>query len=239
MPYRRLPNTDISRLKAINKAIEISRKVSDSELAFSFAILQKLKFFQPKFELALNNLKDAKQKQINGNKNYMEKLRKAHLYTSHFIQTVNLCITRGELKESDREFYGINNNDKTIPDLSHESYILEWGQKIINGEKERIHNGGNPIYTPSIANVNTNYSIFKTEYYMQKQLQKNTQRFSEEVANKRKEADNLIQRLWNEIEEYHQHESSDERKRELCSEYGIKYILRRKERQLLLQKKLL
>lgn len=239
MPYRRLPNTDISRLRAINKAIEISNKVNDSQLAFSFATLQKLKFFQTKFVLSLNNLKDAKQKQIDGNKNYMDRLKKAHIYVSHFIQTINLCIARGEIKEADRAFYGIKSIDKTVPTLSHEMDIIEWGKKIVDGERERIHNGGNPIYTPSIANVNTHYSIFKTEYYMQKQLQKNTQRFSEEVANKRKEADSLIQRLWNEIEEYYEYESSDERRRELCTEYGIKYILRRKERQLLQQKKLL
>ena len=66
---------------------------------------------------------------------------------------------------------------------------------------------------------------------MQKQLQKNTQRFSEEVAKKREEADKLIQRLWNEIEDYYSNISQDEKRRELCSLYGIKYILRRKEKQ--------
>lgn len=231
MPYRRLPNTDISRLRAIEKAIEISKCTQDSDLAFSFAILQKLGFFHTKFLLAIKNLKDAKKKQICNNKIYMEKLKKTHLYISHFIQTVNLCIIRGEIKESDREFYLINKKDKTVPDLSSENDILAWGKKVIEGERERMRNGGNPIYTPSIANVNSYYTDFKSEYFMQKQLQKNTQRFSDEVAKKRDEADKLIQRLWNEIEEHYSSIIDDERRREFCSSYGIKYILRRKEKQ--------
>ena len=75
MPYRRLPNTDISRLKAIEKAIEISKSTADSDLAFSFAALQKSEFFHTKFLLALKNLKDAKNKQISNNRNYHRKTK--------------------------------------------------------------------------------------------------------------------------------------------------------------------
>lgn len=229
MPYRRLPNTDISRLKAIETAITKARSVEEKSPAISFTIQQKVEFFQPKFLLAIKNLKDAKKKQVQSNKEYNERVKKARIYISHFIQAVNFCIQREELKESSREFYSINKDDKTVPSLNHDIDILEWGDKIIKGEQQRMYKGGNPIYTPSIANVSVNYNKFKSSYHMQKQLQKNTKRFSDVVADMRKDADVLIQKLWNEIESSFANINDEEIRRAKCEEYGVKYVFRRHE----------
>jgi len=229
MPYRRLPNTDTSRLRAINTAIQKAKSTSDSELAISFTILQKIEFFQPKFILAIKNLKDAKKKQVSSSKDYNEKFKKAKIYISHFIQAVNFCILREEMKESCREFYNIDPKDKTVPPLTHDIDILKWGDLVTKGEQKRMYSGGNPIYTPSIANVSVNYTKFKNAYHMQKQLQKNTKRFSDGVAILRNEADSLIQKLWNEIEGHYANIDNENKRRLLCEEYGIKYVFRRHE----------
>jgi hypothetical protein len=48
------------------------------------------------------------------------------------------------------------------------------------------------------------------------------------VAELREQADQLIQEMWNEVEDSHAHLSDDE-KREKASEYGIVYVYRASE----------
>lgn len=230
MPYRRLPNTDAARIRAINTALYVIETMDDKDVPFNFAIQQKLSFFKPKFELAVSNYKHSKAKQIESSKQYLKKEKKARLYVSHFIQALNMCIAREEMKTDCRTFFGIDINDKSTPDMQTASKLLEWGNKVIDGESKRIQNGGNPIYTPSFANVKTNFSIFKNEYFSQKQFQKNTLRFTQAVAELRSEADALIKCLWNEIEEFYSNIEEDELRREKCSRFGIKYVLRRYEK---------
>jgi hypothetical protein len=88
--------------------------------------------------------------------------------------------------------------------------------------------GGSPIYSPSIALVKVHYEEFKEAYRHQKMLQNITNRASMKVAELREQADELIQTMWNEVEESMQHLSDDER-RDKASQYGIVYVFRASE----------
>ena len=126
-------------------------------IAYPFALKQKIEFFLPKFEVAITNSKLAKEKQFDNSQKFSEYTKKARLYISHFIQVLNFCIARGELKPSARTFYGLDENSSKVPSLLTEQDLLQWGEKIIAGEQNRISNGGgNPIYCPSIALVKVN-----------------------------------------------------------------------------------
>lgn len=234
MPYRRLPNTDSARIRALKAALEISFKKSRFDLAYSFILLQKLETFLPHYELAIRNHRQALSQQSTRSKEYNEKLRKARLYVSHFIQVLNFTIVRGELKEEVREFYGLKIKSKSTPSLLQDAKVIEWGEKLIKGEQERMRTGGNPIYSPSIALVRVNCENFKQAFNYQKTLQNNTQRFSERVAELRAEADTLILSIWNEIEQKFV-DVDDEERREKCSEYGIVYVWRKGEKEKLNQ----
>ncbi len=99
---------------------------------------------------------------------------------------------------------------------------------MIEGERLRITAGGNPIYSPSIALVRVNCDKFKDAYNHQKTLQSNTQRFSEQVAERRHEADQLILDIWNDVETYYKDKPEAER-REICGRYGLVYVWRKSE----------
>ncbi|PKQ60533.1 hypothetical protein BZG02_18895 [Labilibaculum filiforme] len=230
MPYRRLPNTDSARVRALKSALEISYQTNRFDLAFSFILLQKVETFLPHYELAIRNQRQALSQQSIRSKEYNEKLRKARLYVSHFIQVLNFTIIRGELKPEVREFYGLKISSKAAPSLLQDAKVIEWGEKLIKGEQERMRTGGNPIYSPSIALVRVNCENFSQAFNNQKTLQNNTQRFSEKVAEYRAEADSLILSLWNEIEAKFS-DLSDEEKREKASEYGVVYVWRKGERE--------
>ncbi len=236
MPYRRLPNTDLARVRALKAALSISMRKPQHELAFSYLLLQKIDIFMPKYELAIRNYRQALAQQSQRGKEYNQKLRKAKLYVSHFIQVLNFAIIRGEIKPEAREFYGIKKTSKSTPSLMQDAKVIEWGEKLLKGEQERTNKGGNAIYSPSIALVRVACESFKQAFNNQKILRQNTQRLLDKVAEHRKEADALILKLWNEVEQKFEH-LNDEAKRKACAEYGIVYVWRRGEKERLQQQK--
>jgi hypothetical protein len=229
MPYRRLPNTDQARLRAINTAIMMGQKKSLEDLAFSASSLNRLRVFFPAFETNLIHHKLARSQQDKNSRSYLEFARKARIYLSHFIQILNFSIQRGDMKADVRNFYGMV-GDKKSPSLVLEPELLEWGKKIIEGEHQRVLHGGNPLYNPSIAVVKVKFDQFVDAYHFQKTLQSNTARWTQKVAGMRDEADQIILDIWNEVEEFFS-SYPEEIKRERASEYGVVYVFRPMEKQ--------
>lgn len=229
MPYRRLPNTDQARLRAINTAILMGQKKENEELAFSVGTLNRLRAFFPAFETNLIHHKLARQQQDKNSRTYLETAKKARIYLSHFIQILNFSIQRGDMKPDVRNYYGMV-GDKKSPSLILESELLEWGKKMIEGEHQRLLHGGNPLYNPSIAVVKVKFDQFVDAYHFQKTLQSNTVRWTQKVAGMRAEADEIILDIWNEVEEYFS-EYPEEIKRERAAEYGVVYVFRPMEKQ--------
>ncbi len=228
MPYRRLPNTDVARLRAIEAGLDLGKRIAYTKLAFSQQTLEKLQTFYPHFLGAIRQLNASKQNQFDRSKEYGEIFRKSKLYLSHFLQVVNFAILRGEMKPEVIEFYGLKVNSKATPPLNLEAHVLSWGEQIIEGEQKRVMKGGSPIYSPSIALVKVHYEEFKEAYRQQKLLQNITNRASVRVAELREHADEMIQQMWNEVENSMLH-MSDEERREKASEYGIVYVYRASE----------
>ncbi len=228
MPYRRLPNTDLARIRALSSAQKMGEILPSTELGFSFNLLKKLHDFLPHFELAIKNHRQAVSEQSVKSKLYNDRQRKARLYVSHFIQVLNFAIAREEMKPEVRKFYGLNVKSQNIPSLVKDVKIIEWGEKLVEGERLRTGAGGNPIYSPSIALVRVNCEQFRDIYKHQKVLQNNTQRFSEQVAERRHEADQIILNIWNEVEAYYVDKSEEER-RKICEQYGVVYVWRKSE----------
>ena len=227
MPYRRLPNTDQARLRALQTAILLGQKKDPEHLAFSAKSLNRLRAFYTNFETTLIHHKLARTQQEKSSNTYLATVRKARLYLSHFIQVLNFAIQRGDMKPAVREFYGFN--EKKSPSLIMDSEVLEWGKRIIEGEHKRVTHGGNPLYNPSIAIVKVKFDQFLDAYHFQKTLQSNTARWTSKVADLRKEADEIILDIWNEVEE-HYSDLQDEQKREKAMEYGLTYVYRPMER---------
>lgn len=228
MPYRRLPNTDQSRLRALEIAFRKSNIIPPQSLAFSQASYNSIRAFLPKFNNALVHYRLAFKNQAAKSKEYAELVRKARLYVSHFIQVLNMNIMRGDMKANVREFYDLSDFEKSTPSLATEAELLQWGKKLIEGDHQRMLKGGNPIYNPSIALVKVNYEKFAEAYHFQKTLQNITERSWKTVVELRTEADELIACVWNEVEEYYSN-LNDESKRNKASEYGVVYVFRKSE----------
>jgi len=228
MPYRRLPNTDNARLKAMKKAQEKGKEIPPFKLAFSQSSLQKVISFLPTFEKTMMHQKGSFNRQIDKNKDYHNQLKKARLYISHFVQVVNMAIQRGEQPSSVREFYNLSGYGKKLPPLNTEEDVLKWGKNIIEGETERVRKGLSPITNPTIAVVKVRYEKFLESYRNQKKLQESTNRALHELKCLRPKADDIILNIWNEVEDSFK-DLPDNLKREKASEYGLIYIYRKNE----------
>lgn len=225
MPYRRLPNTDQARIRALKKAVERGQVYNVHELAFSLKTLSEARSFLAKFETAKLYYERCYEEQTKSSRKHQANVRMARMYVSHFIQIFNMAVLREEIKENQKKFYGLP-IENVMPDLGNETSLVEWGQKIINGERRRINEGGIPIYNPTIARVKVYYDIFTESHERQKNYQTLTNRSLSDLAAMRERADELILDIWNQVEAKFQKTGPNEVRLEKCREYGLIYYYR-------------
>ncbi|MEG1685076.1 MAG: hypothetical protein RR319_03915 [Bacteroides sp.] len=225
MPYRRLPKTDRARIKTLQIIVDKSDAYSMYDFAISLKTSSEAKTFLEHFEASQIYYKNCLKNQTSSSDKYQRIVKTARIYISHFIQVLNLAVIRSEIKVNHKNLYGLSVENNNIPDLTNEIGIIEWGAKIIKGEKERLRNGGIPIYNPTIAKVSVHYDIFRDAYENQKNLQVLTSRSLKVLADMRGEADRIILDAWNQIEKSFENYSSEE-KMNKCREYGIIYYYR-------------
>ena len=228
MPYRRLPNTDLARLRALRIAYEKGKELPPFKLAFSQSTLQKIMTNLHLFEKTVQESRQAYNKQVEKSKDYNRKLRKVKLYMSHFIQVVNMAIARGEMSAPERDYFGFGRDQSRVPSFSTEAEVIKWGEILINGEAERMKKGLTLITNPTIAVVKVRYEEFIDAYKFQKILQKNVQRSQEKLIELRKTVDAIITRLWNEVEDHYK-DMPDDTRRNYARIYGIVYFFRKNE----------
>lgn len=229
MPYRRLPTTDKARLRALYSALKKSEVKNGEKNAFSNRFIEELNNVKTTFENELKQYELNIQIQSDKNKDYKVAFDKAKMYLSHFIQVLYMAIDREEINPDVLKYYGLDVELEKIPSLNTEEEILDWGQKIVEGDKKRIQKGGNAIYNPSIALVKFKVEEFNDAAIFQHNLKRNTARSYEKMQKLRKSTNGFVSRLWTEIEETIITDSPKE-KRQRGQEYGIVYVFRKKEK---------
>ncbi len=228
MPYRRLPNTNKARLRALQTAIEKSRSLPFNAIPFSVNILSEAERLCREFESSMLHYSQCLSNQARSNKKHQENVKRARLYVSHFIQVLNLAVIREEVKTSAKNLYGLEENTHTLPDLSTEGLLIEWGNKIIEGEEKRLLDGGTPIYNPTIAKVKVLFDIFEESHQVQKNFQRITQKSSNRLIEQIPKVDAVILQLWDAIEDKYKNLDKEERL-EACRRFGVVYYYRKKK----------
>jgi hypothetical protein len=228
MPYRRLPNTDTARIKAMTTALEKGKELPPNKLAYSSKTIVRLQKFLPLFNHNFQLYHQSLAFQNKKSKNYNETLRKARIYLTHFIRVMNMAIFRGDLPAETRAFYGLATDESTVPSLTSENELMSWGRRIIEGEEFRIRKGGSPITNPTIAVVKVRFENFLEAWNYHNTLEKRTCEYVEKNCNLRKEADEIILLLWNEVENTHT-ALPEEIRKTLNEEYGLVFFYRKGE----------
>ncbi|MCH5327407.1 MAG: hypothetical protein J1E02_00160 [Coprobacter sp.] len=229
MPYRRLPNTDSARIRSLECILRKEEAAFGPQPVLSFRIVNEVKSFLPRFKSAHALYHQNMHAQVKDNGKYQTNLRNARMYISHFIQVLGMCMMRNEIRPAVAGLYGLSPERFTVPDLTGENAVLQWGEKIIKGENLRIQQRGTPIYNPAIAKVSVHYEIFREAFNARKNAMANTAKSLQALAQMREEADKIILEIWNQVEARFASLPEAERL-ERCREYGVIYYLRKKEK---------
>ncbi len=231
MPYRRLPKTDQSRLRALHAALNAEEQMKFNQHVVSFKTVLEARNFLSVFEKQLQQYQQTLDNQVNANKKYQQIIHNARIYISHFIQVFNLAVIRGDIKKEQKLFYQLDPEVHNVPDLSTEQALIHWGKCIIDGENERIRNGGLPIYNPAIAKVKVHYEVFREYKATQKIYQNTTNKHWEELMNLRTRGDQIIFNIWNQVEAFYKDFPPYERHKN-CKSYGLVYYYRKGEKEI-------
>lgn len=230
MPYRRLPNTDQARIRALKAVVVKADAYNIYDFALSLKIITDARNFLTKFEAAQKYYVDCFDRQSKAGRKHQANVKIARLYISHFIQVLNLAVIRSEVRVAHKEYYGLDAKSSNVPDLSTEAALVEWGHKIIDGENKRVSQGAIPIYNPSIAKVRVHYDIFMDSYEKQKNFQTLTMRSLDTLSSMRAKADELILDIWNQVEKKFEEVIPNEKRLDLCRDYGLIYYYRTGEK---------
>jgi len=228
MPYRRLPNTDSARLRAMKKALEVGKDTPPFKMAYSMKTLVKLQSFLPVFENNITHQRQTLSYQVDKSKANQEVARKARMYLTHFLKVMNMAIVRGDQPPETRTFFGIAADDTTIPSLATDNELVTWGKRIIDGEEYRIRKGNTPVTNPTIAVVKVRYEKFLEAHNFQKTISRRASECISRTAEMRKEADELITAIWNDVEAKYASLPEEERRAE-AEKYGLVYVFRKNE----------
>ena len=209
-------------------AFDKGRVLPPNKMAYSSKTLLRLQKFLSDFDLSIQNHRKTILSQNKKSKDYNEIVRKSRLYLTHFLKVMNMAILRGDLPVETRAFYGLPTNDYSVPSLNTDNELTSWGKRIIEGEELRIRKGGSPITNPTIAVVKVRYANFLEAMNFYRVLVKRCLDDSEKINEIRKEVDEIILQLWNEIEATFKDFTEEKRKSE-CENYGVVYFYRKTE----------
>lgn len=228
MPYRRLPKSDAARLKALKTLLDNNDIYTARNRFIDWKTLNMAQSLYDRLLTATEQLRLSRL----ALKRYNARMGKLHhnawMYVSHFIQVLIMSVERGEIRRSLLELYALPQDATAVPDITTAGKLMEWGKKVIEGEKARIKKGGRPIYNPSLGMLNTHYDIFAEAVRQQQSLQERCQRDARDIQELRPQVDEVILDLWNQIEKYYENEPPEVRFK-ACRKFGVIYYYRRHE----------
>ena len=231
MPYRRLPKTDQARLHALQRAVQQAANAPYNEQVINYRTLSEAQRFLMQYENQVAQYHANFDSKVSANRQYRHRVRNARMYISHFIQVLNLAVIRGEIKRSQKELYKLDPKSNALPDLTTEDGLIEWGQNIIDGEQQRTAAGGFPIYNPAINKVKVHFEMCKEDYTSHLLHKKTHSRVFEDTESLRKQVDEIILSIWDQVEAFYKDELPYAKLRK-CQAYGMIYYYRRGEAKL-------
>jgi len=163
MPYRRLPNTDIGRLFALDAAEFKANNTDPLNLAFSSATKTRLDTFLPNFRTQMGDRNEALAKQTAATLAATTAKQTQKMFNSHFIQVFNMGVLRGVHPASERAYFNLDVNTGYVPSMTNETDINNVADEIVDGEATRVANGGTAMANPSAAEVDAVHTDWDTK----------------------------------------------------------------------------
>ena len=225
MPFRRLPDTDAGRTKALTTAKEKADTTDPAQWAIDAATKARLDATLPSWKTEVTERGTALSGQLEASKEEDEAQAFCALTSTHFIQVFNLGIKRGVYKASDRAYYGIDGNDENTPRITTEADTTLWAQRLIDGEAERTAAGGADMANPSVDDVQAAFADWQSKHTTQSGKKDEYDKEQEDVEGMRPDVDDLIVDIWDEVEFTFRKDDAPSKRRK-AREWGVFYDTR-------------
>ena len=219
---RVIPDSDVKRENAETKALNKQTSVAPGDSPLTAKTVTRLTASQPLFAQRIAIREAALQAQGEGTTLKNAAQDKARTYISHYFQSFNNGIIRGMFPASHRAFYGLDLTESSVPPLGSEADVMYWGDKINTGDVARLAAGGAPMAMPTTEEVNDVNTAFKLLVTQHSNLKDAYDTAQEGVAELRPDVDNIILRVWDEVETSLDDETPSSRRRK-AREWGVVY----------------
>jgi hypothetical protein len=223
MPRRQLPYTTPSRYNALRNA-KTKKDNTPGQTVIQPATVLKLDAAEPQLKALILAANLAKNAQTAATDIVDPLFISCRMWYSQLIQHMNDAIDRGEFLPTVRALYGINVSDATVPKIDSYDDLKTRGQQLIDGEAARIAAGGTAMTFPTVADFKTlQFDPFNAKLVLQSTAKDAYDDSLEAIENKNAEFDELILRIWNEIELAFSNEAFPSRRRN-AREWGVVYV---------------
>lgn len=217
------PDSNPTRTSALN-AIKTRRDaLPPTELPFTSAAIAWLDTFYPNFNLAVTELNRTKAEQTAQTVVVAQLRVAARMWVSHGYHGVINATFRGEYLRTALSYYGLDNNAKGAPEMGTDQSILDASNAYVNGETARIAAGGNAMPFPAQGDIMTRVTAFQNSNIVQGTLKGAYDLSQENMALLNVETDQLLLRLWNEIEAVYDKGDKPSMRRK-AREWGVVYV---------------
>ena len=220
---RQLPETHDDRLKALKLAQNKRDSIPAANNPLTAATNTRLTNMALDFDTKMNAISVATGAYTFGTPGKAEAANTLRIFINHFIQVFNLGVARGKYPAAHRTYYNLEVDSSALPELTKESDLLMWANRIITGDANRLAVGGLPMVNPDAAEVAAALTVFGPLFTAQSNLKDALDNAQEQLEAILVEADKVIRKVWDELETYY-NEETDESRRENCREWGMVYI---------------
>lgn len=220
---RRLPHSNITRIKAMNLATDKHNSMDAAKSALTPATAARLINDCTAFNKAMSDINTAEEKKATANANTIISRVLLRKNVSAYFNGINNAIKIGTIPGSARAFYGLDVGNKRLPVTNTDTKLLQWADKIISGDAKRVDDGGIAMANPSIAEFAAIYDAAKPLIIALSNAKSNLTNAHVLLNKQVPEVDKIILKTWNEIETTFS-ELPVPTKRSNCRLWGVLYI---------------
>ncbi len=223
MPKRQLANSNPKRFRALKAVKDRKDVTAPADVPLTANTITRFDTFFPQYKTKYLAVQTA----LAGQSILTNQIKTAKItagyFVADFIDALQNAIRRGTFDASVRALYGLPVGAPHRPPLHTEQEILDWGERVHDGETARIAAGGAPISFPSLADVDGAVGAFKTLNLNQAAAKTVYDNAQEALEAMNEDCDKLILKMWNEMEAAFD-EGDKPSVRRKCREWGVVYI---------------
>ena len=222
---RLLPNSNLGRNKAIDKAHEASGNQPPGVQVLNADTLTRLGSMFTAYNARVTAVNNAQSDQSANTGVKDAAVAETRTFTSHFLQVFNFGVVRGKYTAAQRARFGLPTDSDKLPSLITEADVVHWAKAIVTGDAARVTAGGAAMANPDAAEVGTALSACQTAINAQAARHLALNNAQEALDALNVEADALIKRVWNEVETFYSEESPSSM-RDKARAWGVVYVTR-------------